>query len=38
MQRLLATIEERFGGALGWLTAHGWTSADQKALRRRLTE
>jgi protein tyrosine/serine phosphatase len=36
MEKFLATIDERHGGPLGWLTAHGWTSADQAALMGRL--
>jgi protein-tyrosine phosphatase len=37
MEKFLATIDERHGGPLGWLTQHGWTDADTAALRARLT-
>jgi protein-tyrosine phosphatase len=36
MEKFLATVDERFGGPLGWLTQHGWTEADTAALRARL--
>ena len=36
MEKFLAVIDERHGGPLGWLTAHGWTDADQQALTARL--
>jgi protein-tyrosine phosphatase len=36
MDKFLSTLDERFGGALGWLTLHGWTDADTAALRSRL--
>jgi protein tyrosine/serine phosphatase len=36
MQRLLAIVDERHGGARGWLRRHGWTTADQDALATRL--
>lgn len=32
MDRFLDLLDERFGGASGYLTAHGWTDADQRAL------
>jgi protein-tyrosine phosphatase len=38
MRLLLATLDERYGGALGWLDAQGWTPADTKRLRRKLLE
>ena len=36
MEKFLARIDEEFGGTIGWLTAHGWTSDDTDALRARL--
>lgn len=36
MQRLLETLDERHGGAAGWLREHGWTGADAAALHRKL--
>jgi hypothetical protein len=36
MEKFLATVDERYGGPLGWLTQHGWTAADTAALRVRL--
>ena len=36
MQRLLDTLDERHGGAAGWLRQHGWTEADDAALNRTL--
>jgi protein-tyrosine phosphatase len=36
MRLLLATLDERYGGPLGWLDAQGWTSADTERLRRKL--
>jgi protein tyrosine/serine phosphatase len=35
MEKFLATVDERHGGPLGWLTQHGWTDADTVALRAR---
>jgi protein-tyrosine phosphatase len=35
MEKFLATVDERHGGPLGWLTQHGWTAADTTALRAR---
>jgi protein-tyrosine phosphatase len=35
MEKFLATVDERHGGPLGWLTQHGWTAADTAALRDR---
>jgi protein-tyrosine phosphatase len=35
MEKFLATVDERHGGPLGWLTQHGWTAADTVALRDR---
>ena len=36
MDRLLTVLDERFGGPVGWLTAHGFGPEDQAALRARL--
>jgi protein-tyrosine phosphatase len=36
MAKFLNVIDERFGGALAWLTAEGWTEADTAALRAKL--
>jgi protein tyrosine/serine phosphatase len=36
MEKLLARIDEEFGGTLGWLAGHGWTPEDTDALRDRL--
>jgi protein tyrosine/serine phosphatase len=36
MEKLLARVDEEFGGTLGWLAGHGWTSEDTDALRDRL--
>ena len=36
MRLLLRTLDERFGGALGWLDTQGWTRADTDRLRRKL--
>src|SRR3954463_8038864 len=36
MDRVLTILDERHGGALGWLDAHGFGAADQAALRARL--
>ena len=36
MRMLLQTLDERHGGALGWLGTQGWTSADTDRLRRKL--
>ena len=38
MQRLLAGIDERFGGVDDWLRKHGWTDADAAALRSHLLD
>ena len=34
--QLLAALEERHGGVLGWLGDQGWTRADTDRLRRKL--
>jgi protein-tyrosine phosphatase len=36
MDRLLALLDERYGGPLGWLTEHGFGPREQAALRARL--
>jgi protein-tyrosine phosphatase len=38
MDRVLSLLDERFGGASGWLDAHGFGPADQAALRARLRD
>jgi protein tyrosine/serine phosphatase len=36
MERFLDGLTEQAGGAESWLAAHGWTAADDQALRRKL--
>ena len=36
MQRVLAILDERWGGPVGWLDAHGFGADEQAALRARL--
>ena len=36
MEKLLARVDEEFGGTLGWLSGHGWTPEDTDTLRERL--
>jgi protein tyrosine/serine phosphatase len=36
MRLLLATLDERYGGTLGWLDTRGWGRADTERLRRKL--
>ena len=38
MVRLLALLEERYGGPVGWLHAHGFGAEEQAALRSRLRD
>jgi protein-tyrosine phosphatase len=38
MDRLLTVLDERFGGPVGWLAAHGFGPADQERLRARLRD
>jgi hypothetical protein len=38
MSRALELVDERYGGAAGWLAAHGFEAADADALRRRLVD
>lgn len=35
MEKLLARVDEEYGGTLGWLAGHGWTPEDTEALRDR---
>jgi hypothetical protein len=36
MTRVLDVLDERHGGAAGWLAEHGFGDDEQAALRRRL--
>jgi protein tyrosine/serine phosphatase len=36
MDKFLATLDESEGGAVGWLTSHGWTDTDTFTLKARL--
>jgi protein tyrosine/serine phosphatase len=38
MERVLALLDERSGGPLGWLAAHGFGPEDQASLRARLRD
>jgi protein-tyrosine phosphatase len=38
MRRVLDLLDERHGGPLGWLDAHGFGPDEQAVLRRKLTE
>ncbi|GAA2593969.1 tyrosine-protein phosphatase [Actinomadura fulvescens] len=38
MDKFLSRVDERFGGSLEWLAAHGWADEDTEALRARLLE
>jgi protein-tyrosine phosphatase len=38
MDRVLTLLDERFGGPIGWLEAHGFGPDEQAALRRRLRD
>jgi protein tyrosine/serine phosphatase len=38
MDRVLTLLDERFGGAIGWLDAHGFGAAERAALRSRLRD
>jgi hypothetical protein len=38
MVRVLALLEERFGGPVGWLESHGFGAEDRAALRARLRD
>jgi protein tyrosine/serine phosphatase len=38
MRRLLAVIDEQFGGVSTWLRSHGWTELDSATLRQKLLQ
>ena len=38
IEQLLAALDEQYGGASGWLRAHGWTDDDAAALRAKLLQ
>ena len=38
MERVLSLLDERHGGPLGWLAAHGFSGEDRAALRARLRD
>jgi protein tyrosine/serine phosphatase len=38
MEGMLDALDDRYGGASAWLRAHGWTDADDAALRRKLLD
>ena len=38
IEAILTAVDEGYGGAAGWLVAHGWSDDDVERLRRRLTE
>jgi protein-tyrosine phosphatase len=38
MDRVLTLLDERFGGAIGWLDAHGFDADERAALRSRLRD
>jgi protein tyrosine/serine phosphatase len=38
MGRILSVLDERYGGAAGWLVAHGWSEEQVEALRARLRD
>ena len=38
MDRVLTLLDERFGGPVGWLEAHGFDAEEQAALRARLRD
>ena len=38
MDRVLTLLDERFGGATGWLRQHGFGDDEQAALRARLRD
>ncbi|MEV0202391.1 tyrosine-protein phosphatase [Nonomuraea sp. NPDC050691] len=38
IQQFLSVLDERFGGPMGWLGAHGWTAQDTEAMRARLRD
>jgi protein-tyrosine phosphatase len=38
MDRVLTLLDERHGGAIGWLEEHGFGADEQAALRARLRD
>ena len=38
IEAILGALDDGWGGAAGWLLAHGWSAADVQRLRARLTE
>jgi protein-tyrosine phosphatase len=38
IRAILDAVQQGWGGAAGWLLAHGWSEAEVERLRRRLTE
>ncbi len=38
IEAILSALDDGYGGAAGWLLAHGWSEAEVERLRRRLTE
>jgi hypothetical protein len=38
MERVLALLDERFGGPVGWLESHGFGAEERAALRARLRD
>jgi protein tyrosine/serine phosphatase len=38
MDRVLTLLDERYGGAVGWLEEHGFGAAERAALRARLRD
>ncbi|WP_371825911.1 tyrosine-protein phosphatase [Nonomuraea turcica] len=38
IEQFLDVLDDRFGGPMGWLTQHGWTTTDTEALRSRLRD
>ncbi|AWS45517.1 tyrosine-protein phosphatase [Streptosporangium sp. 'caverna'] len=38
IEQFLRVLDDRFGGPMAWLAAHGWTEADSQAVRSRLRD
>ncbi|MEU4508799.1 tyrosine-protein phosphatase [Nonomuraea wenchangensis] len=38
LEQFFRVLDERFGGAMGWLEANGWTAGDTAAMRARLRD
>ncbi|KAB8186226.1 protein-tyrosine-phosphatase [Nonomuraea phyllanthi] len=38
IEQFFGVLDDRFGGAMGWLARHGWTDADTAALHARLRD